>query len=259
MPGAFELPLGAMALARTRRYACVLALGCVIRGDTPHFDFIAAEAASGLQLAALETGIPVALRRPHLRHPRAGRGAGRRRAGQQGRRGRARRRSRWPTSSAGSAPTRVSQPRSQLYSSADVQGLRSLWEGPVVREQPKPLDGGDEAPLQPEPPARAHPRERGRPPELRLRAVPEGREGQEGGLAEARALVGAALAALEASRERIDDLNVYPVPDGDTGTNMTLTVRAVRDALAGSSGDARGDRGSDHPRLSSWAREATRA
>lgn len=45
------------------------------------------------------------------------------------------------------------------------------------------------------------------------------------------ALVGAALAALEASRARIDDLNVYPVPDGDTGTNMTLTVRAAADAL----------------------------
>ncbi|MGH3012558.1 MAG: DAK2 domain-containing protein [Gaiellaceae bacterium] len=44
-------------------------------------------------------------------------------------------------------------------------------------------------------------------------------------------LVRAALAALEASRARIDDLNVYPVPDGDTGTNMTLTVRAVVDAL----------------------------
>ncbi len=69
--------------------------------------------------------------------------------------------------------------------------------------------------------------------------MPEGREGQEGRLAEARALVGAALAALEASRERIDDLNVYPVPDGDTGTNMTLTVRAVRDALAGSSATSR--------------------
>jgi hypothetical protein len=43
--------------------------------------------------------------------------------------------------------------------------------------------------------------------------------------------VRAALAALEASRQRIDDLNVYPVPDGDTGTNMTMTVRAVVDAL----------------------------
>ena len=60
VPGAFELPLAAMALAKTRRYACIVALGCVIRGETPHFDFVAGEAASGLQLAALETGVPVA-------------------------------------------------------------------------------------------------------------------------------------------------------------------------------------------------------
>ncbi len=59
VPGAFELPLAAMALAKTRRYLCVVALGCVIRGETPHFDFVASEAASGLQLAGLETGIPV--------------------------------------------------------------------------------------------------------------------------------------------------------------------------------------------------------
>jgi 6,7-dimethyl-8-ribityllumazine synthase len=60
VPGAFELPIAAMALAKTRRYACIVALGCVIRGETPHFDFVAGEAASGLQLAALETGVPVA-------------------------------------------------------------------------------------------------------------------------------------------------------------------------------------------------------
>jgi 6,7-dimethyl-8-ribityllumazine synthase len=60
VPGAFELPLAAMALAKTRRFACVVALGCVVRGETPHFDFVASEAASGLQLAALETGVPVA-------------------------------------------------------------------------------------------------------------------------------------------------------------------------------------------------------
>ena len=59
VPGAFELPLAAIALAKTRRYACIVALGCIIRGDTPHFDFVASEAASGLQLAAIETGIPV--------------------------------------------------------------------------------------------------------------------------------------------------------------------------------------------------------
>jgi 6,7-dimethyl-8-ribityllumazine synthase len=60
VPGAFELPLAAMGLAKSRRYACVIALGCVIRGETAHFDYVAGEAASGLQLAALETGIPVA-------------------------------------------------------------------------------------------------------------------------------------------------------------------------------------------------------
>lgn len=60
VPGAFELPLGATALAKTRRFACIVALGCVIRGDTPHFEYVSSEAASGLQLAGLETGVPVA-------------------------------------------------------------------------------------------------------------------------------------------------------------------------------------------------------
>jgi uncharacterized protein len=54
----------------------------------------------------------------------------------------------------------------------------------------------------------------------------------EADLERVRSLVGAALASLEASRSRIDDLNVYPVPDGDTGTNLTLTVRAVAEAVA---------------------------
>jgi 6,7-dimethyl-8-ribityllumazine synthase len=60
VPGAFELPIGAMALAKTRRYSCVIALGCVIRGETAHFEYVAGEASSGLQLAGLETGVPVA-------------------------------------------------------------------------------------------------------------------------------------------------------------------------------------------------------
>ena len=54
----------------------------------------------------------------------------------------------------------------------------------------------------------------------------------EADLDRVRGLVGAALASLETSRGRIDDLNVYPVPDGDTGTNLTLTVRAVADAVS---------------------------
>jgi 6,7-dimethyl-8-ribityllumazine synthase len=60
VPGAFELPLTAMALAKTRRYSCIIALGAVVRGETPHFELVASEAASGLQLAGLETGVPVA-------------------------------------------------------------------------------------------------------------------------------------------------------------------------------------------------------
>jgi 6,7-dimethyl-8-ribityllumazine synthase len=60
VPGAFELPLAALALAKTRRFSCVVALGCVIRGETSHFDYVAGEAASGIQLAGIETGVPVA-------------------------------------------------------------------------------------------------------------------------------------------------------------------------------------------------------
>jgi uncharacterized protein len=54
----------------------------------------------------------------------------------------------------------------------------------------------------------------------------------EADLGRVRGLVGAALASLDASRSRIDDLNVYPVPDGDTGTNLTLTMRAVAEGVA---------------------------
>ena len=59
VPGAFELPVAVRRLAASGRYDAVVALGCVIRGDTPHFDYVAGEAARGLQLAGLETGIPV--------------------------------------------------------------------------------------------------------------------------------------------------------------------------------------------------------
>lgn len=61
VPGAWELPAAALRAARTRRYAAVVALGCVVRGETPHFDYVAGEAAKGLAATALETGVPVAL------------------------------------------------------------------------------------------------------------------------------------------------------------------------------------------------------
>ena len=59
VPGAFELPLVAKALGQSGRCDAVVCLGAVIRGDTPHFDFVAGEASRGLQQAALETGVPV--------------------------------------------------------------------------------------------------------------------------------------------------------------------------------------------------------
>ena len=60
VPGAFELPVAALWLAQSNEYAAIVALGCVIRGETPHFDFVAGEAARGLGEVALRTGVPVA-------------------------------------------------------------------------------------------------------------------------------------------------------------------------------------------------------
>ncbi len=59
VPGAFELPVAAKTFAASKRYAAVICLGCVIRGDTPHFDYVAGEAARGLQNVAIETTVPV--------------------------------------------------------------------------------------------------------------------------------------------------------------------------------------------------------
>lgn len=59
-PGAFELPLIAQALARCGRYDGVICLGCVIKGDTAHFEFISLGAATGLMQASLATGVPIA-------------------------------------------------------------------------------------------------------------------------------------------------------------------------------------------------------
>jgi 6,7-dimethyl-8-ribityllumazine synthase len=58
-PGAFEVPLVAKHMAQSGNYNAVLALGCVIRGATPHFDYVAAEAAKGIGHVMLDTGVPV--------------------------------------------------------------------------------------------------------------------------------------------------------------------------------------------------------
>lgn len=59
VPGAFELPVACKWLACGRRFDAVIALGCVIRGDTPHFEFVAGESARGIAAVAIETAVPV--------------------------------------------------------------------------------------------------------------------------------------------------------------------------------------------------------
>jgi 6,7-dimethyl-8-ribityllumazine synthase len=60
VPGAFDIPIVARKLALSRRYDALIALGAVVRGQTPHFDYVAGECASGLARIALESGIPIA-------------------------------------------------------------------------------------------------------------------------------------------------------------------------------------------------------
>ncbi|HEY55797.1 MAG TPA: 6,7-dimethyl-8-ribityllumazine synthase [Dehalococcoidia bacterium] len=59
VPGSFEIPLAAKKLAQTKRYDAVICLGAVIRGGTPHFEYIAAEVTKGIAMVGLESGLPV--------------------------------------------------------------------------------------------------------------------------------------------------------------------------------------------------------
>jgi len=59
VPGSFELPLTAKKLAGTGRYDAIIAIGCVLRGETSHYDYVCSETARGLQLAQMDTGVPV--------------------------------------------------------------------------------------------------------------------------------------------------------------------------------------------------------
>ena len=59
VPGSWEIPVTAKALAARGDYDAVICLGCVMRGDTPHFEYVAAEAAKGIAMVSLETGVPV--------------------------------------------------------------------------------------------------------------------------------------------------------------------------------------------------------
>ena len=59
VPGAFELPLAAKKMAATGRYDALIAIGCVLRGATSHYDYVCSETARGLQLAQMDTGLPI--------------------------------------------------------------------------------------------------------------------------------------------------------------------------------------------------------
>jgi 6,7-dimethyl-8-ribityllumazine synthase len=59
VPGSFELPLAAKKLAETGKYDALIAIGCVIRGETSHYDYVCSETSRGLQLAQMDTGIPI--------------------------------------------------------------------------------------------------------------------------------------------------------------------------------------------------------
>jgi 6,7-dimethyl-8-ribityllumazine synthase len=59
VPGSFELPLAAKKLAASGKYDALIAIGCVLRGETTHYDYVCSETARGLQLAQMDTGVPV--------------------------------------------------------------------------------------------------------------------------------------------------------------------------------------------------------
>jgi 6,7-dimethyl-8-ribityllumazine synthase len=59
VPGAFELPLAAKKMAATGKYDALIAIGCVLRGETTHYDYVCSETARGLQLAQMDTGLPI--------------------------------------------------------------------------------------------------------------------------------------------------------------------------------------------------------
>ncbi len=60
VPGSFEIPLAAQRMARSKEYSALICLGAVIRGNTPHFDYVAAEVTKGIAQVQLETGMPIA-------------------------------------------------------------------------------------------------------------------------------------------------------------------------------------------------------
>lgn len=60
VPGSFEIPIAAKKMAQTGRYDAILCIGCVLRGETTHYDYVCSESARGIQLAQIDTGVPMA-------------------------------------------------------------------------------------------------------------------------------------------------------------------------------------------------------
>src|SRR5581483_1490717 len=196
--------------------------------------------------------VRAAARRPLVRRVRALRGRGLPRRGDQGRDRPLRLRLR-----RGGArdPARAARHRGALRlrrphvrddgAGAGALGRRQARPGPGVRELAQPLDGRHPAALQPEPPEGPHRRRRPPPARLRLHALPEGGQGHEGALTadnppvpdpsieRFHRVVAVAYAHLSERRQEINDLNVFPVADGDTGDNMASTMAAVLEALEG--------------------------
>ena len=129
MPGAFEIPQAARAVAETGRFDAVVCLGCLIRGATPHFEYISSAVAHGLTAGAGETGVPMAFGVLTTDTVGAGGGArGRRAATTRGGRRRPRR-SRWRCCSARCAP-RIGR---QSVASRDDDGRRARAAAPRAR------------------------------------------------------------------------------------------------------------------------------
>ena len=230
------------------RYAGVACLGAVIRGETDHYDYVCEAATYGIERVQLDTGVPCAfgvLTVDDMDQALARSGGGQARPGlQRGARdrpdGASRRRVR------SSSEPRTERRRPRLYTSADGEGMSRLRQGSGVRAQPQPLDGREQAALQPEPPEGADRRRRHSPPRLRLHPVPEGRQGGQSRLAHrlgigsrGRSLHRAlsqgrrrGMRQLEARRQEVNDLNVFPVADGDTGRQHDADA-ARRDGRAG--------------------------
>jgi len=72
VPGSFEIPIAAKKLAATGRCDSIICIGCILRGETSHYDYVASETSRGIQIAQLDSGVPMIFLRADVRHARAG-------------------------------------------------------------------------------------------------------------------------------------------------------------------------------------------